>query len=171
MMKTLRIMAAIAFTLTVVGWSQAHAIPNSPTATADATATIVAAISIDNTEDLNFGEVVTSSGSGTVTVSPAGVRTASGVTLGSDAAVSAASFSVTGGAGYTYDITLPSSSVTLSDNGNTMSVDNFISDPSGSGTLSSGGTQTLNVGATLTVGENQAPGSYSGSFVVTVAYD
>jgi hypothetical protein len=47
---------------------------------------------------------------------------------------------------------------------------NFSSSPS-VGQLSAGGTQTLAVGATLTVGSSQATGSYSGSFDVTVNYN
>ena len=42
--------------------------------------------------------------------------------------------------------------------------------PATSGMLSGGGTLTVSVGATLTVGNAQTPGSYSGSFNVTVNY-
>ena len=43
--------------------------------------------------------------------------------------------------------------------------------PSGAGQLDALGNQTLTIGATLNVGANQAPGDYSGSFSVTVAYN
>ncbi len=58
-----------------------------------------------------------------------------------------------------------------------MHVDGFNSDKSVtrstlSGTIGSGGTGTLtfNVGATLTVKASQAPGTYTGTFPVTVNY-
>jgi hypothetical protein len=54
-----------------------------------------------------------------------------------------------------------------------MTVDNFTSTPTTSGTLSAAGAQTIDVGATLNVGANQAAGTYvSGTpFSVTVNYN
>ena len=52
-----------------------------------------------------------------------------------------------------------------------MTATTFTSDPSGTGTLT-GGTQTLNVGATLNVAAAQPAGTYvSGAFDVTVNYN
>lgn len=91
------------------------------------------------------------------------------VTQGASSA--AAQFTVAGTAGATYAITLPANdTVTLSDGSNTMAVNNFTSSPSGTGTLT-GGSQVLRVGATLTAGIAQAPGSYTGSFTVSVQYN
>lgn len=145
------------------------------TATATATATIVTPISISKGVDMNFGNVaVQSSSAGTVVLTTAGVRSATGgVTLpATTGTITAASFTVTGTAGYTYSITLPASALTITSGGNTMTVSNFTSDPSGTGTLT-GGTQTVKVGATLNVGAAQAAGTYvSGTpFSVTVNYD
>ncbi|WP_373861577.1 DUF4402 domain-containing protein [Burkholderia multivorans] len=39
------------------------------------------------------------------------------------------------------------------------------------GTAGTAGTQTVYVGGTLNVAGNQAPGAYSGTFNVTVAYN
>ena len=50
-----------------------------------------------------------------------------------------------------------------------MLVDTFTSDPSGTGTLSSG-TATFGVGAKLHVAANQTPNAYSGSFTVSIVY-
>ncbi len=144
-------------------------------ATATATATIVTPITITKTTDMNFGNVAVQTGTGgTVVMTPAGVRSAtSGVTLpGTVGTVAAASFTVNGQTGYTYAITLPAS-VTLSDaSSNTMQVDNFTSTPTATGTLA-GGTETLNVGATLNVAAAQAPGVYLSAtpFTVTVNYN
>lgn len=131
-----------------------------------------AQISLSKSADLIFGGFVASSG-GTVTVAPNGGRSKSGsvllVTQGASGA--AAQFTVTGTADATYAITLPANdTVTLSDGSHTMAVNNFTSTPSGTGTLT-GGSQVLRVGATLTAGNAQTPGSYTGSFNVSVQYN
>jgi hypothetical protein len=147
------------------------------TATAAASATIITPISIVKNIDLNFGNVaVSASLAGTVVLAPAGTRTtggAGGVTLPvENGTVAAANFTVSGQATYTYAITLPSSA-TISSGSNTMTVNGFTSTPSTTGTLSSGGTQTLLVGATLNVTAAQAAGTYTNStgVPVTVNYN
>ena len=144
-------------------------------ATATATATIVTPITITKTSDMNFGNVAVQTASGgTVVMTPAGVRSpTAGVTLpGANGTVSSASFTVNGQSGYTYAITLPAS-VTLTDAAShSMNVDNFTSTPTATGTLT-GGTETLNVGATLNVTAAQAAGVYTSAtpFTVTVNYN
>ena len=145
-------------------------------ATAIATATIVTPIAITKTADMNFGNVAVSTTAGTVVLTPASSRTATGgVTLPATAGtVAAASFDVTGIGSYTYSITLPSTALVLTRNSGseTMNVNTFTSTPAGTGTLSSGA-QTVTVGATLNVAGSQVAGVYvSGStFTVTVNYN
>lgn len=146
------------------------------TATATATATIVTPIAISKTSDMNFGNVaVQSTTAGTVVLPPSATptrTTTGGVTLPATAGtVTAAAFTVTGEDGYTYSITLPSS-VTITDNTNSMTVNAFTSSPSATGTLT-GGSQTLYVGATLNVAAAQPAGEYVSStpFNVTVNYN
>src|ERR1700744_3172143 len=149
------------------------------TATASAAATIITPISIAKNVDMTFGNIaVSASTGGTVVLAPAGTRTtggAGGVTLPSTTGtVAGADFTVSGQASYTYAITLPSSTVSLSDGaGHTMDVTAFTSTPSSTGTLSSGGTQDLKVGATITVIAAQTPGVYTNStgVPVTVNYN
>lgn len=127
------------------------------------------------TQNLSFGAFAAGSG-GTVTISPQSARTATGdVTLmtgGQFSQGSSAVFDVSGSANTTYQITLPADNeVTLTGSqGGSMSVSSFTSSPSGQGQLSSLGTQTLYIGATLGVGSSQAPGAYSGSFNVTIVF-
>lgn len=131
-----------------------------------------AVIAISNTQALAFGKFVSGSG-GAVIVSAAGVRSASGgvVLVPSDAGV-AAQFAVSGDPNLTYAITLPADgTVSLASGANTMALNSFTSNPSVTGTLGGAGTQTVSVGATLSVGSNQAVGNYSGSFDVTVNYN
>lgn len=131
-----------------------------------------AAIAISNAGGLAFGKFVAGSG-GTVTVSPGSMRSASGgVAVVPSSAGTAAQFVVTGDANLTYAITVPGNGVVSLTNGAySMAVNNFTSSPNSTGTLGGGGSQTLLVGATLSVGGNQATGSYSGVFDVTVNYN
>lgn len=142
-------------------------------ATSNASAEVITPISISNTAALRFGKFSALTG-GTVVISAAGARSATGaVVLSSTNAGGAASFSVSGDANATYAITLPNSATLTHsvDNTKTMSVGTFTSNPSGTGTLSAGGAETLSVGATLTVGNAQTTGSYSGTFDVSVEYN
>jgi hypothetical protein len=101
------VIAAAAITISNSSFAQA-------TATASASANIITPITIVKTVDMNFGNVAVSATlSGTTVLAPAGTRTtggSGGVTLpATTGTVSAASFTVSGQASYTYAITLPSS--------------------------------------------------------------
>ncbi|MGE5708096.1 MAG: DUF4402 domain-containing protein [Bacteroidota bacterium] len=125
-------------------------------------------ISITMQNPFQFGRFAVTTG-GSVTLTPAGGRTASGgVFLLSSPAWSAASFLVTGKKNQPFVITLPST-VTLSNGSQTMTVSNLTSTPSGSGFFPYNGFD-LKVGGRLNVNGNQAPGAYSGTLDVTVNY-
>ena len=141
------------------------------TATSNVSASIVPAITITKNTDMDFADVIATGSSGTVVLSTAGARSVTGgATLGNGTGAAAAAFTVTGDPASTYSISLPTST-TITSSPNTMTVNTFTSSPSGTGTLSGGGTQALTVGATLQVGASQAQGSYTGTFDVTVAYN
>lgn len=136
-------------------------------------ANVITPIAIEGVNPLGFGDIIGTTGGGTVTVSPAGARSSSVSDLiisGDTQLVSAASFTVTGEAEYTYGITLPAGfDVSNSDTTPaTMGVGTFVSSPDATGTLTSG-TETVTVGATLTVGANQAPGTYTSAEGMTLA--
>jgi hypothetical protein len=155
----------------VVGLSNNLNAQNTATDAANSSATIITPIIISNTNDLSFGAIV--DGTGTVTMSTAGARTTDYEAFAGNQAgtVTAASFDIAGQGAYTYAITLPTSDVTLTDSGDdTMIVNSFVSDPSGTGALTAGAGSVL-VGATLNVVQGQATGAYAGSFDVTVAYN
>ena len=143
-------------------------------ATANASATIITPIAISKTVDMNFGNIAVGTTAGTVVLSTAGVRTKTGgVTLpATTGTVSAASFNVTGSGTSSFTITLPTS-ITLSDGAtHTMTVGTLTSNPSGTGTLSSGAA-TIAVGGTLNVGASQVAGTYTNTsnLTVTVNYN
>lgn len=145
------------------------------TASATASATILTPIAITKTVDMNFGNLAVNATPGTIELTPASARTATGgVTfLPSNAGtITAASFDVVGLADATYSITLPAGVTTLLNGANTMTVDTWTSDPTPTGTLA-GGSQTVNVGATLNVPASSVAGIYTSDvpFNVTVNYN
>lgn len=146
----------------------------SAQASANATATIVQAISIDKVTDLQFGKIIAGSTAGQVQIQTDGSRTiaAGDVVLfnqGSDH--QAAAFKTIGSPNATYSLSFPSSvSLTGPTGSDPMTIEGFVH--SANGTLdASTGEETFNVGATLNVGANQAPGQYTGTFTVTAAYN
>lgn len=131
---------------------------------------------LTNTTGLSFGAFVAASG-GTVTIATSGGRTRTGsvILVNQGGIAAAAQFTVSGTPGATFTITLPADgTVFLSDGASgSMALNSFTSNPAptaSAGLLSGGGTATISVGATLTVGNAQSPGNYSGSFNVTVNY-
>ncbi|MBV8503755.1 MAG: DUF4402 domain-containing protein [Paucibacter sp.] len=131
-----------------------------------------AAQSISNSSSLSFGAFAAGNG-GTITVSTLGARSQSGgvVLASSGSSASAAQIIVSGTASASVAFTLPANgTVVLSDGSHTMALNNFVSNPSGSGILG-GGTLMLAIGASLSVSPSQVPGNYTGSFDVTVDYN
>lgn len=159
------VLAAVAATFAVPA---AAAPGDTATDQGTATATIVAPISIthDAGAALGFG-LMTAGNGGTVVVTTAGAGTATGdVVLVSGSTNSADSFTVTGDAGRSFSIVTTGG--TVDSGGNSMP---FTTTAAGSGTLSAGGTAAFSVGGTLTVGNGQAAGSYTGSYDATVTYN
>jgi hypothetical protein len=135
------------------------------------TAGFVLSITLVKGNDLSFGQLFVGPSPGTCVVTPLGTRSSTGgVQLGGGSGVGPASFTVGGDVLATYSITLPGSA-TMTNGGSSMTVNTFTSEPSGTGQLDALGNQALSVGATLHVGAVQAPGTYSGTFDVTVAYN
>jgi hypothetical protein len=171
-MKNIILKTVSVFILTLLAVTTSFA---QATASATATVTIVAPIAITKTVDMNFGSVAVKSLGGTVVLATDGGRTATGdVTIASGISGAAASFDVTGEGNYTYAITLPSTDYTITrvSGSETMTVNTFVSNPSGTGALTAGA-QTLTVGATLNVAGSQVAGTYTNAigFDVTVNYN
>jgi hypothetical protein len=168
-MKALLVSAA-AIGLLSAAPAFAQAGPTS-TASAGADAVIVTPISVINVEgeNLDFGTIAADTAAGTVTVDGAGGLTSSSPNLivtGSTG--NAAAFDVSGQANLAYTATIDPS-VTLSGPGTDMSA--TLTKYGGAAALDGTGSDSFTVGGTLSVGANQAAGSYTGSFDVSVAYD
>jgi hypothetical protein len=160
-------LALVAVVATAVAVKSAKAFTGNGTATA----TIVTPLTFTSSQNLQFGTIDAATG-GTVTVSPAGVRSKTGaLALISSGAGAEGHLDVTGTGTLTYAITLPANgTVTIANGANNMAVDSFLSNPAGTGALVAGA-QTINVGGTLTVASGQAAGLYSGTYPVSVDYN
>jgi hypothetical protein len=159
--------ALLTMGMAALGSSAVHA----DSINANATATVIVPITITESQALDFGALAAGTG-GTVTISTAGARSATGaVVLSSMDVGQNGIFDVAGQANYTYAITLPTVDQTLISGANSMVVNAFTSNPAGTGTLDGAGAQTINVGATLTVSSGQAPGSYAGTYPIAVEYN
>lgn len=151
----------------------AAGVANAATATATANAKIVKAITMTQTQNMDFGTIVTGTSAATAVLSNAGAVTC-GVGLTCSGAPKAAVFDVQGTNGASVLTTLPADgAVTLTSGANSMGLTGFTSNwGAGVRTLVTTPTtpDSLKVGATLGVAANQAEGNYTGSFAVTVNY-
>ena len=162
--------AMIAFTTNAVAQSSA-------TTTAATDAKVIAPITISKTVDMNFGNLVSTVAGGAIVLPTTGARSGdAAILLGTqNGTVTAASFTVTGETAFTYAITLPTGTFNVSNSDATpatMAVGTFVSSPNATGTLTAG-TETLKVGATITLLANQASGVYTNTadLAVTVYYN
>ena len=128
---------------------------------------------ITATQDLQFGSM-TAPVAGTIIVDTAGTRIATGGVVLIGAGGAAASFSMSTGAYACSGRNLvvvsagPTATLTHASLPATMTVNTFTTNPVPGGVFDSA--VPLTVGATLNVGTLQTPGSYSGSFLVTVTF-
>lgn len=134
--------------------------------------TLEAPLDIESTQEMDFGTISSPNMNSTVTLNPDGTHTQSGDIRFTDETLIPGEFLVTGVGGRLVNIGLPESA-TISNGQQTMTLDHFTSDPSQNFTLSGTGTsqtQTIKVGARLHVNKNQAIGTYTGPYTVTVTY-
>lgn len=129
-------------------------------------------LSVNQTQEMDFGSIVKNDIGGTVVLSPTNQVAYNGV-YAANSATSEGIFAVDGIAGRTVYITLPSEVLLYNENNSTLSVNNFVSNVGNSLTL--GGTDisgngSFNVGATLNIPSNATEGNYSGTYTVTVSY-
>lgn len=146
----------------------------SATGTLPITVTFWQTLSATQQTQLNFGAVELLSGNSVIQINAqTGNRSivsgASGINLIASPSPSAGSFQITGQANTTLTVTLPSSITLTGSNGGTMTVNTFTRYPT-TLTLNSSGSGTLSIGANLTIGANQAAGTYTGTYQVTINY-
>ena len=172
--------------LAIIGHIVSVRAQSAPTINSTASAQLIEAITLSETTSLNFGTtVLKSTAGGTVVLSSnSNTRNYTGGLAGGgpeNQNATNATFEVSGASLATYAVTLPAV-ITLThtsiDSGiNTMNVTsmkarfNDASSDSVTSTISSEGTDSFSLGATLTLQENQIFGQYSGQYEVTVNYN
>lgn len=138
------------------------------------TATVVTLkpLSIVKLRDLDFGVMVAGATAGTVTLDPTtDLRTTTGGTTAAGGTPRAAQFYTYGTANLVLQVTRGALPVlTRSGGGGTMSVTQLTLNGPTTRVLNSAGLLDLRVGGDLAVGANQAGGTYSGTFQITVTY-
>lgn len=145
--------------------------------TAHASAEVIQALAATEGSVLNFGRFSPESSGGEIRLSPDGVRTSTGSVALSGGLYNPASFYLSGQPDFSIVVNLPTAPVLLTNtaNGKTMTVINWESIPSVGSSIKilSSGVLTLNVGATLRVGNmvDNPVGMYSGTYVVTFSYN
>ena len=157
------------FTLVLVMVAFSAATFAQVSATANAHATVLAPLTITAVTPLEFGTLA-SSAAGTVAITTGSVRSATGGVTLMGGTPTAAEFDIVGTGSANYTVTLPTLPVVLTGSvSGTMNVTALTTTiPAGANTLPVGGTATLLMGGTLTVGAAQPAGSYTNATDLTV---
>ena len=153
----------------------ANAAPAQATGTAQAN--VITPGTIVPLTILRFGQFIRPATAGTITVDIAGAVTTTGGVTGTTTIIQTGtgrgpgSFGLTGSPNRQTDIVLPVST-TIASGSQTMTVNTFTANTNGGGKikLNATGNATLIIGATLNVGANQAVGSYTGTYTITVTF-
>jgi Domain of unknown function (DUF4402) len=147
---------------------------------ADAQIAIVRPLEFIRVENLHFGSVIRGSTAGTVTVTPAGVRTRTGGVILQGTNFQPAEFAGMGSNNQRVDVSLGANQIFITGPGAPMRVHTFVIGSTPTAVLtttprrfrinSPTGIFTFPVGATLDVGANQTPGTYTGTWSITLNY-
>ena len=147
---------------------------------ADAQIAVVRPLEFIRVENLDFGKVIRATTAGTVTVAPDGTRTKTGNVILIGTGFQHAKFAGMGTNNQRVDISLGSASIFVLGPGAPMRVRNFVMGSTPTAILtttpqrfrinSATGVFAFPVGATLEVGANQTPGTYNGTWNITLNY-
>ena len=141
------------------------------TASATGRALILLPLTITKVNDLDFGTVVSSASSGTVTIAAdgSGQSVTGGVTPVASGTATRAVFAGGGTAGQQVNIFLAPPANLSDGNGHTvgisLSLDNSLV------TIDSTRAFSVGIGGTVTIAANQASGTYTGTFTVLAQYN
>lgn len=169
-----------------VGAFAAFALAASPaiaqeTTQGSASSTVIEPVQIVNTADLDFGQIIPGgTGTGRVIINArTNARTANAnATLVGTSGFNRAEFTVTGEPRQFVNLTTASPTITLTGPGANMTVNRLRVNRNNGGQrqlprvfrIPASGTMNIGFGGRLNVGSTQAPGIYSGTFDLTVAY-
>jgi hypothetical protein len=153
------------------------AFAQSASTTTTGTTTIIQPVTISQNKALAFGTLVRpTSGSSTITIGTAGdtvTATGNAVVL-ARGATSRARYTVTGEGGETVSVNMPAT-FDLTKTGAPALTVTLARNPAGNLTLSNAlgttGTASLDIGGSFAISDATPTGDYSGTFVVSVAYN
>jgi Domain of unknown function (DUF4402) len=182
--RQIRMRGAISRWLAILGlWlAAATGVPSLAHAqtSGDAQVAVVTPLSFIQIEDMEFGSIIPGNVAGTVTLSPSGVRTATGGIVLVGNGQQAARFAGRGTFLQRVRIRITPNNIILTGPGPSMTVNNVTIDPQGTLLQVGGGPNYrilplngifwFNVGGRLNVGANQPAGFYSGTFNATLDY-
>ena len=138
-------------------------------ATADAR--VIAALILNQTNGINFGDVVAGTAVSTIQIDTNGIPTVtSGDAQLAGGTVLAGAYTLSGQISKSYSISLPTLPVTITSGGNTMTVTAFNHNAGGAPALDGAGAGGFNVGATLNMSAGQPAGDYTGTWPLIVNY-
>jgi hypothetical protein len=147
---------------------------------ADAQIAIVRPLEFIKVENLDFGKVIRASTAGTVSIAPDGTRTKTGNVILIGTGFQPARFAGMGTNNQRVDISLGTASIFVTGPGAPMRVHTFVMGSTPTAILtttpqrfrinSATGIFNFPVGATLDVGANQTPGTYNGTWTITLNY-
>lgn len=168
-MKILAQLAGLAL-VAVAGSASAQTVG---VANLDAAVQVVKPIRIEAVTPLSFGRLVANTtNSYYATMGTNGVPNYPGGAIPGGPARSAATFTVTGEPGLSYSFTMPAKIVVTNTAGaGTMDIVELKHTATATPAIPAGGSQTVALGGAIIVYPNQAAGSYTGNFSVTVAYN
>ncbi len=167
-----------AFPLRLAGTALLIAAPSpllaaSPATQAAAGALVLRPLSLIKKKDLDFGTLAASTAAGTAVLDPTtGTVTATGGVTALSGTSHPATFVGAGTKNAVYQIRLPTAPITITRAGGTetMTVSNWTLDGATNRHVDAFEAFEFNIGARLAVAANQVPGTYVGTFNVTVHY-
>lgn len=156
--------------LAVTAAAPATAAPVAATTDANGKALILVPLTLTKVKDLDFGTVVTSSTSGSITIPADGsIETVTGGVTPTSAPASRAQFAGAGTPNEQVDLFLAPPATIKDGNGNSMPIS--LNLESTTVTIDSTRAFFVGVGGTVTVGANQPDGVYTGTFTVLAQYN
>lgn len=174
-MKSILRTAAAGVAIATFGIATGASAQTTASATADAEILAALSIAVDATADtLDFGTVAIGSIAtpASLVVAPDGTRTGCTTQVVCGGTPAAPLFHIDGLPAEVVDITLPAGTVTLNSGANSMLVGSFVTSlPGTQVTLNGTGDASFSLGGTLSISPTQAPGVYTGSIDVSVAYN
>ena len=151
----------------------APALAATPPSNAEAEAVILRPLSLLKKDDLDFGSLISTAVAGTATLNPyTGVVTTTGGVTPAAGTTQPALFIGAGSRRMPAIIRLPRNPITITriSGTETMTVSDWTLDGNSTRIINANQAFEFRVGARLNIAANQAPGTYVGTFDVTVQY-